>query len=407
MMMMMMAQKNLHELLEQDQEPFLLKNYIADRRSLLKNHLRRRPKDGGVLHISEPTAALLLEAATRIHNQSTKPKSKVGIFDSIFKRFGNRSRKDRIFVEKSKGNAAIVAGNSTVWSEKSLDLETCCSSSSSSWKESGENIPATAREGSENSISSPQSPFRFSLFNTPEFSSPEVSPGRRSKQGNEIHEANTIENYDHQVQVQVEVEVQEEDEKEQFSPVSVLEPRFQDEEEDQEEDKVDDYDPEMECSYAIMQKAKHQLLEKLRRFERLAQLDPFELDKTLFDDEDNEINDVVEEEVDDEDCFFMDVIIDKSGIDGIKRLVSDLIVEEEMAKEEEVTKRVCMRLEKWKESKRESIDMMVEMDLRMDQIDGWKKIDEKQVKEVEKEIGLAILGDLIEELLQDQLIVLC
>lgn len=151
-----MAQKHLHELLKEDQEPFLLKNYIADRRCQYKRpsspktqHLqvkKRRPiteasrfpanfcknacffsyrdspdlrksplfefsspakspcrgSNAIFLHIPARTAALLLEAALRIQKQSnsSKPKNQksnngFGLFGSLLKRLTHRTRATR------------------------------------------------------------------------------------------------------------------------------------------------------------------------------------------------------------------------------------------------------------------------------------------------------------------------
>lgn len=148
----MMAQKHLHELLQEDQEPFLLRNYIADRRCQLKRpspktHLqvkKRKPishqtsnfpqnfcknacffsfnsspdprksplfdfqspakspcrtPNAIFLHIPARTAALLLEAALRIQKQSSSPKTKpqnknngFGLFGSLLKRLTHRNK---------------------------------------------------------------------------------------------------------------------------------------------------------------------------------------------------------------------------------------------------------------------------------------------------------------------------
>ncbi|XP_047331979.1 uncharacterized protein LOC124935600 [Impatiens glandulifera] len=445
-----MVQKHLHELLEEDQEPFLLQNYIADQRSrlnikntsivssttkqsntLFKNAClfsfydspdpRKSPLLSGflspnasslakncsnaVLHIPARTAALLLEAAMRIHKHSVskKKKTSLGLFDLVFKRLGSRNR------DRSP--------------EKSLDLNRCSNSSTSTAGEE-EHIPAPATE-LETSLTFILSPFHFSLNgrHSPEFLSPVTSPaGRRTNEGkNKIDEEESIEND------------KEREEEEQFSPVSVLEPQFEDDDELIHEDSDNIY--EAECSYVIDQStydnyfiyvlglaftgAKHQLLEKLRRFERLAQLDPYELDKTLFDydeNEEHEDEDNVEWSKKELDEYFLNQVMDKSGVHLDKRLVSDLIVEEEKRGEleegscekESVMKRVCTRLDEWEKAKPESIDMMIELDYRRE-VNGWWKrseeIDDKQVKEVATEIQIAILVELIEELSEELLIV--
>lgn len=147
-----MAQKHLHELLKEDQEPFLLTNFIADRRSLLKRpslkshfHLNNskpishssgfptkfcrsacffsfnhspdlvnssplfgfqspvktpcRNPNPIFLHVPARTAGLLLEAALRIQKQSTAARSKslgksngLGLLGSFLKRLTLRGR---------------------------------------------------------------------------------------------------------------------------------------------------------------------------------------------------------------------------------------------------------------------------------------------------------------------------
>ena len=67
----------------------------------------------------------------------------------------------------------------------------------------------------------------------------------------------------------------EEEEKEQCSPVSVLYPLFDEDDErestrDNEEDEdEDEEDFDMECNYTNLQRAKQQLMQRLRRFEKL------------------------------------------------------------------------------------------------------------------------------------------
>lgn len=174
--------------------------------------------------------------------------------------------------------------------------------------------------------------------------------------------------------------------------------------------------------------AKKQLLHKLRRFEKLAELDPIELEKRMLEDEqdddyDNNIYDLNEEE-DCEDGMetshmetnvdgFITEVLSKSNIhslcripEDMKRLVSDLIVEEGREQNafdnrEEVVSRVCKRLESWKDVDSNTIDMMVEQDFRRE-LDRWK-LDQEQVGETALEIELAIFGLLVQEL-SDELV---
>lgn len=147
---------------------------------------------------------------------------------------------------------------------------------------------------------------------------------------------------------------------------------------------------------------------KLRRFEKLAELDPIELEKIMLEDEeedydDNAAEDDVAECVDhkyfsssrgDEDLerFASNAIIPLE----IKRLVSDLISEEKTETNRElVWRRVCKRLDSWKEAKSETIDMMVELELRTELCE-WKTFRE-QVEETAMEIEVEIFGSLVDE----------
>ncbi|KAM1091442.1 hypothetical protein ACFX13_019223 [Malus domestica] len=81
------------------------------------------------------------------------------------------------------------------------------------------------------------------------------------------------------------------EEKEQCSPVSVLDPPFQDDDEGRDGDGEDDDDEDgcdLECSYANVQRTKHHFLQKLRRFEQLAGLDPIELEKRMLEEDDDD-----------------------------------------------------------------------------------------------------------------------
>lgn len=161
-----MAQKHLlHELLEEDQEPFHLNKYISDRRSQMKRaspktslqvkkrkstnpnanlnfpgnlcksaclfsltntpDLRKSPlfeftspakspcksPNAIFLHIPSRTATLLLEAALRIQKHScsstsrpkTKTQSSLGLFGSLYKRLTNRNQKNKKEIEGGGG----------------------------------------------------------------------------------------------------------------------------------------------------------------------------------------------------------------------------------------------------------------------------------------------------------------
>ncbi|XVE96484.1 hypothetical protein REPUB_Repub02eG0225900 [Reevesia pubescens] len=514
----MMAQKHLHELLQEDQEPFLLKKYIADRRCQLKTpspktHLqvkKRKPisqssnfpsnfcknafflsfhdspdprksplfefasptkspcksPNAIFLHIPARTSALLLEAALRIQKQSsskTKPQSKnngsFGLFGSILKRLTirNRSKKREIANDGAKVSVKDIIKwdptvgksnlshqrkmsstmedksgfemgfscsrpSSAVWSEsneeKSLDTSCSCSQS-----EDFEEIFMSKDVLDNNSaFASCESPFHFVLqrspsfgHRTPIFSSPAISPSRHQKEDKENYEVESLKN------LQVE---EEEEEKEQCSPVSVLETPFEDDDDRHVDDDDENDGFDLECSYAIVQRAKQLLLHKLRRFEKLAELDPIELEKRMLeqddDYDDNGICDLEEEEEFEHESASLDSEMNADGFlqevlkssfhnlrhipEGMKRLVTDLIVEEETEQNcyidrEVVAKRVCKRLESWNGVESNTIDMMVEQDFRRE-LDGWKR-NQEQIKETALEVEYAIFGLLMEELSEE------
>ncbi|XAR69712.1 hypothetical protein NMG60_11001413 [Bertholletia excelsa] len=497
----MMANKHLHELLKEDQEPFLLKDYIADRRSQLRQTVpktsiqpkKRKPivesstskrslckqacffsfvdspdvrkspffdfpspvtakspcisPNTVLLHIPARTAAMLLEAAMRIQKPSkerTQAKNvRFGLFGSILKRLSskNQTRKCEIAgksapkTEKMQENLvgaeekrAIETGfscscsnsrrNSTVWSEsnedKSLDTETSSSSRSDDSEETELERESEGFASYEKQFcSSPMSPFRFALqhspspgLQTPVFSSPATSPIRHSSQEKESCEVENVQN----------IHLEEDEEKEQCSPVSVLDPRFEDDEDGNDEEGDEEEEYNIECSYAIVQRAKQQLLQKLQRFEKLAELDPIELEKSMFeieeDDEDENADLEYEEGHSKTVDMFINEILSRSGLHlskvpaDMKRLMLDLMAEEKRQAEDEredyeaAVKRVCKRLDSWKEVQSNTIDMMVEFDLRRE-LDGWRRNDKEQVGEAAMEIELAIFGLLVEELSEE------
>ncbi|KAK2970577.1 hypothetical protein RJ640_030950 [Escallonia rubra] len=412
------------------------------------------------LHIPARTASLLLEAAMRIQKQqsstcSSKPKSTknvgFGLLGSLLRKLRDKNRtKKREIVGSEEVDENLVGvedkivhelgfscNNSRLssagWSEsneeKSLDMDTSSSCSRSEDLEERENGGFDSCE--KHFCSSPLSPFRFSLQrspsdrSTPEFLSPAASPSRCIKQvrldiwsyyEEQIDEAESL------GKTQLE-----EEEKEQFSPVSVLDPPFEDDDEEREGgDEVEDEEEEdvydLECSYAHMQRTKQQLLQKLRRFERLAELDPIELEKRMLEEQSDEDDD--DHLVDDEECdcndalFYSEEIVDtfvrevlsRSSFQHLrkipgdmKRLVSDLIAEERkncVDDNEVVTERVSKRLDSWKGVESNTIDMMVELDFRRE-IGGWKRYDQEQMGETAMEIELAIFGLLLEELSEE------
>ncbi|KAH6825310.1 hypothetical protein C2S53_009914 [Perilla frutescens var. hirtella] len=477
----------LHELLKEDQEPFHLKSYIANRRSQLKNstttlQLRKRrpitiinetqkkrtnlckhacffsfhsspadvrrspfldlpspakspcksPTGAVFLHIPSRTATLLVEAAMRIHKQQqSKPKPHAkngfGLFGSFLKRLKDRSKNRKRAIEDSD----IVRVSQESEAEESLRMSCSCSNrrlSSANWTEINEDKSLDFEASTSSRVSDLseeimsdqscfcESPFRFSLHKspsssgrrTPEFSSPAASPTRHVKQEKENYEARNSDN----------VQGEEEEEKDQCSPVSVLDPPFDEDEScDVEED--DDFD--MECSYENVQRAKQQLLYRLRRFEKLAELDPVELERKLLvegsDEEGREGTDEHEplsmspyrqHNVE----TFVSQVFNQSSLKyhsrsmsaDMKRLVSDLIVEEKRqmiqpGANEVVMGRICSRLDSWREVESDTIDMMIGLDFKKE-LQGWAKFGQ-EVQETAAEIELAIYLLLLQELTDD------
>lgn len=170
-----------------------------------------------------------------------------------------------------------------------------------------------------------------------------------------------------------------------------------------------------------MSGTKQQLLDKLRRFERLADLDPIELEKIMVGEEQDEkdydyfsneeceyYESVQWDNENDIEWFVKEVASDTSFCKSerllprdMRKLVVDLIAEEEADQSnhdtrEEVIQRVCKRLELWKEVEFNTIDMMVEEDLRKE-VEEWKK-NQEQRGEAAIDLELAIFSLLVEEL---------
>ncbi|XP_077235857.1 uncharacterized protein LOC143877595 isoform X2 [Tasmannia lanceolata] len=520
-----MEKKHLHELLNEEQEPFILKNYINERRCKLKTpisskpqlHLKTKPisknptfsptnfcffhfRDSNVkksppfdfpspvkspirnpntlfLNIPSRTMALLLEAALRIQNQSSsKPKNNTkslgfGLFGSFLKRMARkRTRKPEICVkdilrwdsfdglmkfreervEKGQKMEEFLEGekvsemgfscscNSSFWpesyQEKSLDLE----SSSSRSEEDFEERVFVVNEETVDFESFEKgfclTPFRFlnlqsspdSGSRTPEFPSSASSPGRRKTEVIEdsqlLSRKSTSSDDGSFSRYGEECKKEKEEEKDQFSPVSVLDAPFEDDEgHDEEEETFQD-------TFATVQRAKHLLLNRLRRFERLANLDPIELEKIYAEEEeeeeedyDNDSDDIDYEDDENEDEveslpleneeveeIVRDILnqsISCSNLRRIptsmKRLVADLIEDEKVEGSEgmEAMTKVCKRIKSWKDVKSNTMNTMVGMDLRREG-DSWSRY-HKEVQEIGVQIELAIFGFLVEELYVD------
>ncbi|WCJ34357.1 hypothetical protein M5689_015670 [Euphorbia peplus] len=459
----MASQKPLHQLLQEDQEPFLLTNYIADRKFQLtktaparRNNLQMKKLRSPVtvshnfcffsinnnspdvkspifefkspakspcnktqnsssifLHVPAKTASLLLEAAVRIQKKKQKGKdgkgnNGFGLFGSLIKRMTHRKKRE------IRGGDAVEEGVGccrTMEDERmkfECELETSISSQSD--REDEEEVAGVSDFGSFDEHFC-DSPFHLVLrrspssgHRTPVFSSPPTSPIKGKEQ--------------YEVEKDEDEEEEEEEEKEQNSPVSVLDPPFEDDDDAHDHHSQDDgFDDHLDYSYAFVLRAKQQLLQKLRRFEKLAELDPIELEKRMLEQEhEDEHDDDFTEDEEEQEQDIHDMIMEQLGETSfgrtrkmppdMKRLVSDLITEEEgeqsyITDRELMAKRVCKRLEGWncKEVECNTIDMMVEKDFKK-QIDEWKKYQE-QVGEAALEIEVSIFKVLVEELSED------
>lgn len=235
----MMPQKHLHELLKEDQEPFVLTNFIADRRSLLKRpspksnlHLKRRKPisetldfpgkfcksacffsfhespdlrksplfefqspvrnpNAIFLHVPARTAGILLEAALRIQKQSTAARSKphgktngLGLLGSFLKRLTHRGRARKREID-GDGRRNDLGGGRPLPAKMAIE-ENEDENENENGSVSGQ-TNLTSFAFCESNFC--DSPFRFVLqsspssgHRTPEFSSPAASPVRRDHQ---------------------------------------------------------------------------------------------------------------------------------------------------------------------------------------------------------------------------------
>ncbi|XP_019426619.1 PREDICTED: uncharacterized protein LOC109335034 isoform X2 [Lupinus angustifolius] len=499
----MMAQKHLlQELMKEDQEPFLLKNYISDRLiqlkirpnssktnlnslllkkqqiqqnsrfpiNLCKNacflsfhnttstpDIRKSPlfeftspskspcrsQNTIFLQIPSRTASILLEAASKIQKQSNtkqqKKSNRFGLcFETLLKKLTKRSRNNKKREIKGTNNNnnnvkvkdllrfrssnkicyekeikdAVVNGVCSCEGNESLDIETSSNSNESyDSVEDKDNTECVCFDDKKNGDFFCESPFRFALEpsptafsgrRTPEFSSPVSSPSRHRTEDKETNGANKLNKF--------QSSEEEEEEKEQCSPVSVLDPPFEDYDDDVHENynQMDGFD--LECSFSNAQRAKQQLLYKLQRFESLAELDPLELEKRMLDQDEYEYETFMEDDECEDDNYetsceekeLREIVLEKHVPEDFKRLVSDLIIEEEKELDcsedkDMIIRRVCRRLDLWKEVESNTIDMMIEEDISREEC-GWKKNTE-QTRDLAREVEFAIFGFLVEELL--------
>ncbi|KFK36528.1 hypothetical protein AALP_AA4G135900 [Arabis alpina] len=422
--------KHLHELLEDDQEPFHLNHYISNLRSQMgysdlrlkkrksdtfsvsnNNNVppgffscenscffatthnykspdprnsplfelcspaKKKTREGRVfLQIPARTAAILLEAAARIQKQQSEKANNrarnrgnaFGMFGSVLKRLRKIKQKPRL--------------------DNAVSLEPTSSSS--------RRLESFVEVGGDKCFC--ESPFHFVLHTTPSsghrtphFTSTASSPARRSTVDEDSDETESLE----KVRGQEEEDKDEED-KEQCSPVSVLDPL-----EEEEEDYEDHHQQEpdhlnlLSSSFEVVQRAKRRLLKKLRRFEKLAGLDPVELEGKMPEDEEEEYEDSEEDDtirVFDSDEEYGDV--------------DEAIARESERAEEEKRKKNVERQKRWRMMNawrvgfgtEEDVDeAMVRKDLR-EEAGEWTKHGE-EVEEAVSDLELSIFIFLIDE----------
>ncbi|KAF3503329.1 hypothetical protein F2Q69_00045728 [Brassica cretica] len=350
-----------------------------------------RSKNAVFVNIPARTASMLLEAAVRIQKQSSSEGSKTrtrnagnafGIFGSVLKKLTHSKKREisggndgdrvssvkdmlrwespvvrKIVTRKSKRETQNHASESQfsrrssssgVWSEsvineeRSYDCDFETSISSRSGSDGLDEFASEIMDGADFSEDKRfcESPFHFVLetmpsnsgFRTPNFSSPAASPRLDCQEMKK-------ESY--------EVEEEEEEDKEQSSPVSVLDPPFQDDDEDIH---MDD----------------NNITSSLRSVQNMREVP-----------------------------------------EGIEALISDLVAEElhkdsfMQGGEAQVAKRVCERLRSWRDVESNTIDMMVEHDFRIESLGTWRSKNDSEVAEVVLDIEFEIFEDLVEELSQD------
>ncbi|CAH2059074.1 unnamed protein product [Thlaspi arvense] len=420
--------KHLHELLEDDQEPFHLNHYIADLRSQmgysdlrvkkrksenaavlppgffscerscffaahskspdprksplfeLRSPAKKKTRDGRVfLHIPARTAAILLEAAARIQKQQSEKANKInnkgrnrgnafGMFGSVLKRLTNRKAKPRL--DNTDGHA--------ISSERGSEPTSSSSSRRERFVDIGDKCFC-------------ESPFHFVLHTTPlssghrtpHFTSTATSPARRSTEDEDSDETESLEKVRGQ-----EEEDKEEEDKEQCSPVSVLDPLEEEEDDEDHQQREPGHLNLLSCSFEVVQRAKRRLLKKLRRFEKLAGLDPVDLEGKMSEEE--------EEEEEDDNMRVYDSDEEYDDVD-------DAISRESGSTEEERRKKNDERQKKWRMMNacrvglgaEEDVDEVVRKDMR-EEAGEWTRHG-GEVEEAVSDLELSIFFFLIEE----------
>ncbi|CAN6825069.1 unnamed protein product [Brassica oleracea] len=431
--------KHLHELLEDDQEPFHLNHYISELRSQmgcsalrvkkrksehatvlppgffscerscffathnnspdprksplfeLRSPANKKSRDGRVfLQIPTRTAAILLEAAARIQKQQVEKADNTnnrarnlgngfGMFGSVLKRLTNRKAKPCL--HSADGNAVSSERGSEQTSsstrrERLVEVDDKCFC---------------------------ESPFHFVLHTTPStsgnrtphFTSTATSPARRSTEDEDSDETESLE----KVRGQGEEDKEEED-KEQCSPVSVLDPLEEEEEEEDHHQREPDHINLPPCSFEVVQRAKRRLLKKLRRFEKLAGLDPVDLEGKMSEEDEEED----EESEEDDNVRVYDSDEEYEDVDDAMARESGSAEEERRKKNDERRKKNDERQKKWRMmnawrvgmSAEEDVNVVVQKDMRGESGEWTKHGGE--VEEAVSDLELSIFFFLIDEL---------
>lgn len=165
--------------------------------------------------------------------------------------------------------------------------------------------------------------------------------------------------------------------------------------------------------------SKQNLLSKIWRFERLAELDSLELEKRIAEEEEAEFDDDNRNDVNVREAesplplengkseqFVREVLRQSSTScskirSDMKHLVLDLAKEEaqEDLLDVEVLTKVCKRIESWNEVAFNTIDMTVELDLIRED-DEWRR-NHEEIRGMAVEIESAIFSLLVKELSMD------
>ncbi|CAM8933217.1 unnamed protein product [Rhodiola kirilowii] len=445
----------LHELLQEDQEPFKLQDYIADRRQRLHSRrfkstsaslrhsskfttklckngcffagsdspdVTKSPAENFILlHVPARTAAMLLEASARIRNPNKSESKRT--FGSFLKKL-KQSSSDGEKREKNEVGVLVKdilrRDSSTAFIERSVTL-----------RENPTFSPAIPAINCDKSLEIDDfetefldSPFRFVLHNDPydyqtTNSSSPVDDSPSCAETEERDEKEDLMKKGGNEGEKVE------EEEEHCSPVSVLDPDPYDEEEDNieeihEEDDESRSSFDMDRSYANVQRAQDRLLEKLSRFERLAGLDPLELE-LRFQEDDQEYSDEFDfSDVWEKKCEESESSSNKKSLSYVDQLAKEVLEQTEfkalkrvpaelkkvikiVLTEEEgklvafddkniLLERVVRRLASWKEA--------VAFDIT-DGFFGWGRRQEQltdAVTEIEASIFAALVEELCEEL---------